>query len=170
MTAYDDRLGPTRDEAWDIATDDRLAKDNAAQDVADRAVRAAPHFLEAKFLDPRLIRRDRRAFDGDTDFLGLFSGINGDLIVGAVAFLDPQIVVEQVDIQVWQNEFFLDEIPDDPGHFIAIHFNNRVLDFDLRHWGFLTFVGTFWLRVTPGGEHPRASSFGSRPILPQLRV
>jgi hypothetical protein len=27
----------------------------------------------------------------------------------------------------------LDEIPDDPGHFIAVEFNNRVFDFDLCH-------------------------------------
>jgi hypothetical protein len=40
VTADDDRLGPAGNEARHVLADDRLAEDDAAEDVADRAVRA----------------------------------------------------------------------------------------------------------------------------------
>src|SRR3546814_8227582 len=39
MAADDDRVGPAGDEAGDVLHHDRFAEDDAAQDVADRAVR-----------------------------------------------------------------------------------------------------------------------------------
>ena len=46
VAADDDRLGPARHEARDRRDQDRLAEHGAAEDVADRAVRARPHLLE----------------------------------------------------------------------------------------------------------------------------
>ena len=65
VAADDDRVGPAGDQPRDVGDDDRLAEDDAAQDVADRAVGRLPHLLEAEFLDARLVGRDRRAFDAD---------------------------------------------------------------------------------------------------------
>ncbi len=50
VAADDDRLRPARHEARHVLADDRLAEDRAAQDVADGAVRRAPHLLEVEFL------------------------------------------------------------------------------------------------------------------------
>src|SRR6185295_19618261 len=65
MAADHDRLRPARHQPWHIAADDRLAKDRAVEDVADRPVGRLPHLLEAELLHPRLVGRDRRAFHAD---------------------------------------------------------------------------------------------------------
>ena len=61
--------------------------------------------------------------------------VDGDLVFGAVAFLDAEVVVVQVDIQIGQDQFLLNEIPDDAGHFIAVEFDDGIGDFDLGHRG-----------------------------------
>ena len=133
MAAHDDGLGPARHKARHVAADDRLAKDDAAQNVADRAVRAFPHLFQAEFLDPLFIRGDGRAFHAHAVLLDRIGGIDGDLIVGAVALFDPQIVIFQIKVEVGQDQLFLDEVPDDPGHLVAIKFDDGVGYLDLRH-------------------------------------
>src|SRR5208337_1061099 len=58
MAADDDRLRPAGNEARHVPADDRLAEDDAAEDVADRAVRAFPHLLEIELLHSRLVGGD----------------------------------------------------------------------------------------------------------------
>ena len=70
---------------------------------------------------------DGGAFDGDAHLPGLFGGVDGDLVLGAVAFLDAEIVIEQVDIEIGQDQLLLDEIPDDPGHLVAVHLDDGVV-------------------------------------------
>ena len=67
------------------------------------------------------------------DLLDLHCGIDGDPVVGAVAFLNAQVVIQQVDIEVGQDQLRLDEIPDDPGHFVAVDIDDRVVHLDLGH-------------------------------------
>src|SRR3546814_6515000 len=38
-----------------------------------------------------------------------------------------------VDVQVRQDQLFLDELPDDAGHLVAVELDNRILDLDLVH-------------------------------------
>src|SRR3712207_7162329 len=40
--------------------------------------------------------------------------VHRDLVVGGVAVLDRQVVVPQVDVEVWVDQAVLDELPDDP--------------------------------------------------------
>jgi hypothetical protein len=35
------------------------------------------------------------------------------------------------------DQLVLDELPDDPGHLIAVEFDNRIVDLDLCHSSFL---------------------------------
>ena len=67
VAADDDGPGPAGDEARDVAADDRLAEDDAAEDVADGAVRRLPHLLEAELLDAALVGGDRGALHADAD-------------------------------------------------------------------------------------------------------
>ena len=60
---------------------------------------------------------------------------HGDLVLGGVAVLDAEIEVEQVDVEVGQDQPILDELPDDPGHLVAVELDDGVLDLDLRHGG-----------------------------------
>ena len=104
VAADDDRLVPAGHQARDVRDDDRLAEDHAAEDVADRAVRRAPHLLQAELLDARLVGRDRRALDADAVLLDRVGGVDRDLVVGLVALLDGEVVVLEVHVEVRVDE------------------------------------------------------------------
>ena len=93
VAADDDRLGPAGNETRHVLADDRLAEDDAAENVADGAVRALPHFLEIEFFDPRFVGRDRGAFDADAAGLDRLGRVDRDLVVGRVAMLDRQVEI-----------------------------------------------------------------------------
>ncbi|MNU95002.1 hypothetical protein D3C71_850050 [compost metagenome] len=138
VTADNDRLGPAGNEARNVLADDRLAEDDAAQNVADRAVRALPHLLQAEFLDAGFIRGDRGALDADAVLLDGVRRIDRDLVVGGVAVFNREVVIFDVEIEVWQDQLVLDELPDDTGHFVAVEIDDRIGYLDLCH-EFLTF-------------------------------
>ena len=133
MTAHHDWFGPARNQPRDVADDDRLPEDHAAENVADRAVGRAPHFLQAEFLHPRFIRGDRRALHTYAVLFNRVGGVDGDLVVGGVAVLDAQVVVLQVDVEVGQDQLLFDERPDDARHLIAVEFDDGVLNLDFGH-------------------------------------
>jgi hypothetical protein len=108
-------------QARHVLADDRLAEDHAAQDVADRAVGRLPHLLEAEFLDARLVGGDGGALDADAVLLDRVGGVDGDLVVGASRFSMPRDRSSfRVDVEVGQDQLVLDELPDDPGHLVAV--------------------------------------------------
>ena len=133
VTADHDRLRPAGHQARHVGDHDRLAEDDAAEDVADRPVRRAVHLLQAELLDPRLVGGDRRALDADPVPLDRVGGVDRDLVVGRVAALDPEVEVLEVDVEVGQDQLLFDERPDDAGHLVAVELDDRVLDLDLRH-------------------------------------
>ena len=51
----------------------------------------------------------------------------------ASRLLDPEVVVLQVDVEVGKDQLVLDELPDDPGHLVAVELDDRVLHLDLGH-------------------------------------
>ena len=135
VAADDDGLGPAGDQPRDIAADDGLPEDHAAEDVADRAIRRLPHLLQVEFLHPGFVRGDGRALHADAMTLDRLGGFDRDLVVGGVAVLHPQVVVVEVDIQVREDQLVFDPLPDDAGHFVPVQVHDRVGDFDLGHDG-----------------------------------
>src|SRR5690625_3074743 len=133
MAAEHDGLCPNRHQTRHVPADDRLAEDDTAKDVADGAGRASPHLLEAEFLDPALIRRDGRAFHTNTDLADLVRGIHRDLVIGRIPTFDAKVVIEQVHVQIGQDQLVLDELPDDPGHLVAIKLDHRICHFYSGH-------------------------------------
>ena len=133
VTADHDRLRPARHQPRDVRDHDRLAEDHAAEDVPDRAVRRAVHTLQAELLHARLVGGDRRALHADAVPLDRLGRFDGDLVVGRVAALDPEVVVLQLHVQVRQDQLVPDERPDDPRHLVAVELDYRVLHLDLRH-------------------------------------
>src|SRR3546814_19168924 len=95
--------------------------------------RSLPHVLEAEFLHAALVRRDGGALDADAVLEDRVGAVDGDLVVGLVAGFDAEIVIDQVDVQVRQDQLFLDELPDDAGHLVAVALDNRILDLALVH-------------------------------------
>ena len=133
MTADDDRLCPARNETRHVAANDRLAENHATENIADCSIRGFPHLLELEFLNTCFIRRDRGAFDANAVFVDRVGGINRDLVICCVTILDREIIIFQVDIEIGMDQLVTNVMPDNPGHFIAIEFDNGVCDFDLRH-------------------------------------
>ena len=131
VAADDDRLVPAGHQARDVRDDDRLAEDDAAEDVADRAVRRLPHLLQAELLDARLVGRDRRALDADAVLLDGVGRVDRDLVVGRVAVLDAEVVVLEVDVEVGVDQRVLDRLPDDARHLVAVELDDRAFDLDL---------------------------------------
>ena len=59
--------------------------------------------------------------------------VDRHLVVGLVAILDAEVVVLQVDVEIGKDQLVLDELPDDAGHLVAVHLDDRILHLDLRH-------------------------------------
>ena len=152
VAADDDRLGPARHEPRHVAADDRLAEDDAAQNVADGAVRRLPHLLEVELLHPRLVGCDGRAFDADAAGLDGISGIDGDLVVGGVAVLDAEVEGEQRQVEIRLDQLLLDHLPDDPRHLVPVEVGDRVLHLDLVHAQISGAGKSIW-----GGRGPQAA-------------
>jgi hypothetical protein len=47
------------------------------------------------------------------------------LVVSGVPVLDTQVIGMQFHLEMRKKKLLLDEVPDDPGHLIAEHVNNR---------------------------------------------
>ena len=103
-----------------------------------RMLRMVPFGLFHIFLRPNSSTRASSGvmvahFTRDAVLLGGVGGIDGDLVVGRVAVLDAEVEVVELDVEVRQDELVLDELPDDPGHLVAVHLDDGVLDLDLGH-------------------------------------
>jgi hypothetical protein len=160
VAADDDGLGPARHEPRDAGDHDRLAEDHAAEDVADGAVGRPPHLLEPELRDPVLVGGDSGAFHTHAVLLDGVRGVDGDLVVGGVALLDRQVVVLKVDIQVGQDQLVLDELPDNPGHLVAVELYDGIGYLDLGHAAvFLPHAGALALALVTGGPSRRCSRF-----------
>ena len=133
VAADDDRVGPPGDQPRHVLDHDRLAEDRPAKNVADRPVGALVHLVKVEFLHPRLVRRDRGALHADAEFLDRVRRIDRDLITRLVALLDPQIVIFQVHVEVGEDQLLADPLPDDPRHLVAVDFDDRINNLDLRH-------------------------------------
>ena len=109
-------------------------------------------------------------FTPDAVSLDGVGGVDGDLVVGPVALLDAEVVVFQVDVEIGQDQLLLDEVPDDPGHLVAVELDDRVRDFDLGHFGQPLAA---WHSVGIGARSlahkPRRREGGRRPRSPGAR-
>jgi len=55
------------------------------------------------------------------------------VVVGLVALLDAEIVIVQVDIELGMDQIVPDQVPDDPGHLVAVELDDGIGNFDLGH-------------------------------------
>jgi hypothetical protein len=133
MAADNDRLCPAGDEAGNVLADDGFAEDHSAEDVADRAVRALPHFLQPELRNARFVGRDGGALDADAVLLDGVGRVDRHLVGGLVAILDRQVVIVEVHIEVGVNQLVLDVLPDDAGHLVAVEFHDGAGHLDFRH-------------------------------------
>lgn len=97
--------------------------------------------LQLELLYALLIWGNGSALHSDRVFLDGLSSIYCDLIVCLISIWQAQIVVFEVDVKVWVNEFVLDILPDDAGHLIAVKLDDRILDLDLLYGARIATLG-----------------------------
>jgi len=68
-------------------------------------------------------------------------GVDRHLVIGGVAVFNREVVVFDVEIEIGQDQLFLDELPDDAGHLVAVEIDDRVCNLDLVHECLLTSQG-----------------------------
>lgn len=61
-----------------------------------------------------------------------------NLIIGLITVGQAQVVVEALDVQVGEDELVLDHLPDDPGHLVTVHLDDRLVDLDALAGGVLS--------------------------------
>jgi hypothetical protein len=137
VSADNDGLSPSGDELGDVLADDGFSEDSTVEVVSDGTIGRFPHFLKLEFLDSILIGSDGGALNTNFAFLDGLSSIKSDFIVGGISVFHTEIEVEDVEIQERSDEFILDELPDDSGHFITIEFSKGVLNLDLFAFHFV---------------------------------
>src|SRR3984957_2994900 len=86
-----------------------------------------------EFLHAGFVRRDGGAFDAHAVALDGMRRVDRHLVGGLVAVLDAEVVIVELDVEIWQDQLLLDEVPDDAGHLVAVEFDDRVLNLDLVH-------------------------------------
>ena len=79
MSADANRLLPAGNEERNVLAKNRLAEDDAVEDVSDCSVRRSPHLLQSEFFDALLVGSDRRAFHGDVVFQRRVRRVDCDL-------------------------------------------------------------------------------------------
>ncbi|KAH3673827.1 hypothetical protein OGATHE_001807 [Ogataea polymorpha] len=136
MSTNNDWLLPTRNQAWDFnasvlpTNHNWLPENSSSQNVSNGSVWRDPHLLESEFLDTSLVRSDSGALNTNSVLLDGIGSVDSDLVVRFISGQNSQVVVLEVDIEVGQNQFFLDDVPDDSGHFITVQLHYWSLDLD----------------------------------------
>ena len=131
VTTNDDGLIPVGNEAGNVLDDNRLTEYGSIKLVSDGTIGAFPHLFELKLRDASFVRSDGGALDSDLAILDGVSGVEGDLVIGGVSVLHGEIEVLDGDVDKGENEFVSNQVPDDAGHLVAIHFDDGVSDLDL---------------------------------------
>ena len=126
MSADDDGFGPVANESGDVLDDDGLSEDGSVEVVSDGAVGGFPHLFQFEFLDSGFVGGDGGTLDADFALLDGLSCIHGDLVVGLISVLHPQIEVLDVKIEEGVDEFVLDELPEDSGHLVSVQLGDGV--------------------------------------------
>ena len=131
VTGNGDGSPPALDHRLDALDHDGCAEDGAVEHRTDGAVGALPHLVQVVLLDALRVGGDGRALDSHAQALGGLGGVDGHLVARLVSVLKAQVVVLGLKIDVRADKLVLDNLPDDAGHLVAVHLDERGLHFDL---------------------------------------
>ena len=107
------------------AHDDRAAENRAVHDRPDRSVRALPHLFQTVFFHPVRVRRNRGTLDGNAETQCRLRCVYGNPVICFVSFFQTEVIILCLQIHVRKNQFFLDHLPENPCHLIAVHLDER---------------------------------------------
>src|SRR6266566_3412070 len=66
--------------------------------------------------------------------LNSFTRASSGVMVAHFTATPTFLVASAASIEIGMDQLVLDVFPNDPGHFVAIHLDYRIGDFDLVHW------------------------------------
>ncbi len=134
MTGDGDGLLPVLDHGLDGGDADGGAEDRAVQNGADGAIGALPHLGELGiFLHALLVGGDGGALDAHAVFFVGVGGIDGHLILRGVAVQQAQVIVFGLQVHIGRNQLVLDHLPEDAGHLVAVHLDQRRFHLNFSH-------------------------------------
>ena len=133
VTGNADGLFPCGNVGNDALYEDRASENGAVEDGADSAVRRFPHALEVVLVHSRRVGGDGRALNADAVLFGSVRRVYRNLIVGFVSVNKTEVVVFGFEVNVGEDKRILELLPDDSGHFVAVHLNDRRNHFNLFH-------------------------------------
>ena len=111
----------------------RCTEHSSIQSRTDRSVRRFPHFFQIILCHAGCVWCNRSTFYCYAIFLCSLCGIKCYLIVGLITILKPQIIILCLQINVWQQQFVLNHLPQNSGHLISIHLYERCFHLDFCH-------------------------------------
>ena len=144
VTGEHDGLGPGGHIGADALADDGRAEHGAVQNAADGAVGALPHLMQVVFAHSLHVGRDGRALDGNAVLLGRERALHRDGVRRLIAVHKSQIVVFGIQVDIGKDEDLFDLLPEDAGHFVAVHLHDGGRHLDLCH----KYLADFFLYYT----------------------
>lgn len=133
MARNGDRTLPASYNRFDLGQQDRSTENRAVQSRPDCGIGASPHLFQRIFLHPLEIGGNGGTFHSHMMNLDGVGSIHCHLIVGGVPIRQTQIIVFCFQIHKRKNQFILDHLPQNTGHFIPIHLHNGIEHWNLFH-------------------------------------
>ncbi|MPM79706.1 hypothetical protein SDC9_126745 [bioreactor metagenome] len=133
VAGHSDGFFPPRYRRTEKGQQNGGAERRPVQNGADGSVGGGPDLRQVIFLLPMAVGGDGGAFDCHAQPLCGIGRVNGHLIPRLVAMTKTQIVVLRFQVHVGLNQFVLNDLPEDAGHFVPIHLHQRHVHFDFFH-------------------------------------
>ena len=133
VTSDGNRLLPAGNERLDAVNEDRSSEYGTVEHCPDGSVGALPHLCQVVLRHSLSIGSNGGALNGNTEFLGLLSSIDSNLILGGFTVLESEIKILRLKMNIGIDNDILDLLPDYPGHLIAVHLDERCLHCNLSH-------------------------------------
>ena len=135
VTGNGNGLCPGRNVGGNALDQDGGSEHGTIQDGTDGAVGGLPHFLQVVFGHSCCVGCNGSALYSHTVFLGGFCAVQGHLVTGFIPVNQSQVVVIHIQIHIGRDENILDPLPQDPGHFVPVHFDQGRFHLNFAHRG-----------------------------------
>lgn len=88
MSSNNNWFLPSRNQSWNVFTNDRFSKNCSIKNSSDCTIRRFPHLFKLKFFNSFLVRSNGCAFNSYLMFQNSISSINSNLIICFISVLN----------------------------------------------------------------------------------
>ena len=133
MSRKGDGLFPVLYAGFNTFDNDGSSEYCTVQHGTDRTVGALPHFFKIILCHAGCVGCDSGTFYSNTVLLGSICSIHSYLIISLVAMFQAKVVIFCFQIDKRKQKLIFDHLPQDTGHLVAVHLNQRCFHLDLFH-------------------------------------